>query len=111
MGTTAEVATLSNFPADYQQRYRQERYFRDDPVVRYCADNLPPLQVGRDCLGLCPDRGRGLTALSAASSTRRRTAAWHIAGHGKHAPLPKVGSAHRLTISRSIPNLISALNR
>jgi Response regulator containing a CheY-like receiver domain and an HTH DNA-binding domain len=62
-GTMAEVATLSNFPAAYQERYRQERYYRDDPVVGYCIDNLPPLRVGRDSLGLWPDRGRGLTAI------------------------------------------------
>jgi len=62
-GFEAEVATLSNFPADYQQRYRQERYYRDDPVVRYCIGNLPPLRVGRDSLDLWPDRGRGLTAI------------------------------------------------
>jgi DNA-binding CsgD family transcriptional regulator len=61
-GTPDEVANLSNFPAAYQERYRQECYYRDDPVVHYCADNLPPLQVGRDCLDLWPDRGQSLTA-------------------------------------------------
>jgi DNA-binding CsgD family transcriptional regulator len=63
MGAAAEVATLSNFPASYQKRYRQEHYYRDDPVVRYCTGNLPPLRVGRDSLGLWPDRGHGLTAI------------------------------------------------
>ncbi len=57
------VATLSNFPAAYQERYRRECYYRDDPVVRYCTKNMPPLLVGRDYLGQWPDRGRGLTAL------------------------------------------------
>jgi len=61
--TAAEVTTLSNFPAAYQERYRQEQYYRDDPVVRYCANNLPPLRVGRDALALWPDQGRGLTAI------------------------------------------------
>jgi DNA-binding CsgD family transcriptional regulator len=63
VGIETEVATLSNFPAAYQKRYHQERYYRDDPVVRYCIGNLPPLRVGRDSLGLWPDRGRGLTAI------------------------------------------------
>ncbi len=62
-GTAAEVATLSNFPAAYQKRYRQEHYYRHDPVVRYCVGNLPPLRVGRDSLGLWPDRGQGLTTI------------------------------------------------
>jgi len=52
------VPTLSNFPAAYR-----ERSHRHGPVVRYCIDNLPPLRVGRNCLGLWPDRGRGLPAI------------------------------------------------
>jgi len=63
VGIEPEVATLSNFPDVYQQRYRQELYYRDDPVVRYCIGNMSPLRVGRDCLGQWPDRGHGLTAI------------------------------------------------
>jgi Response regulator containing a CheY-like receiver domain and an HTH DNA-binding domain len=61
--TGVELANLSNFPSAYRERYRREHYHRDDPVVRYCIDNLPPLRVGRDFLGLWPNQGRGLTAV------------------------------------------------
>lgn len=60
-GMQAEVETLSNFPLDYQKRYRENRYYRDDPVVRHCIGSLAPLRVGRDSLPLWPDRGRKLT--------------------------------------------------
>lgn len=62
-GTPAEVETLSNFPAVYQQRYQQEQYYRDDPVVHHCIASLSPLQVGRDSLHLWPGQGRRLTAV------------------------------------------------
>ena len=61
VGASVEVETLSNFPAAYQQRYRTEQYYRDDPVVRHCISSLAPLRVGRDSLPLWPDRGRKLT--------------------------------------------------
>lgn len=62
-GLPGAVATLSNFPAAYQQRYSQKQYYRDDPVVHHCIGNLTPLRVGRDSLHLWPDRGRRLTAV------------------------------------------------
>jgi len=62
-GPEIEVETLSNFPAAYQDRYRQEQYHRDDPVVHHCVGSLSPLRVGRDCLDTWPDRGQGLTAI------------------------------------------------
>jgi hypothetical protein len=52
---------LSNFPAAYQQCYRAEQHYRNDPVVRHCMGSLAPLRVGRDSLPLWPDRGRQLT--------------------------------------------------
>jgi len=58
-----EVETLSNFPVAYQDRYRQEQYFRHDPVVHHCIGSLAPLRVGRDALDLWPDQGRSLTAI------------------------------------------------
>lgn len=58
-----EIVTLSNFPTAYQDRYRQEHYHRDDPVVRHCIDSLSPLPVGRDSLGLWPNGGRDLSAI------------------------------------------------
>lgn len=61
-GAGTEVETLSNFPASYQEHYRQEQYFRDDPVVRHCIRSLVPMRVGRECLAFWPDQGRGLTA-------------------------------------------------
>jgi len=62
-GAPTEVETLSNFPAVYQQRYQQEQYYRDDPVVHHCIGNLAPLRVGRDSLHLWPGQGRSLTAV------------------------------------------------
>lgn len=61
-GAPAEVETLSNFPAAYQQRYSQKQYYRDDPVVHHCIGSLSPLRVGRDSVHLWPDQGRWLTA-------------------------------------------------
>lgn len=60
-GAPAEVETLSNFPSAYQQRYRQQQYYRVDPVVHHCIGSLFPLRVGRDSIHLWPDRGRWLT--------------------------------------------------
>jgi len=60
-GSPGEVATLSNFPTAYQKRYREQQYYRDDPVVHHCIGNLAPLRVGRDSLHLWPNQGRGLT--------------------------------------------------
>jgi len=62
-GAPAGVETLSNFPADYQQRYSQQQYYRDDPVVHHCIGSLSTLRVGRDSLHLWPGQGRGLTAV------------------------------------------------
>lgn len=62
-GPEIKVETLSNFPAAYQDRYRQERYHLDDPVVHHCVGSLSPLRVGRDALPLWPGQGRGLTAI------------------------------------------------
>lgn len=61
--TETEVVTLSNFPVDYQLRYRQEHYHRQDPVVAHCITNLSPLLVGRDVIRFWPDQGRSLTAV------------------------------------------------
>ena len=61
-GPEIKVETLSNFPAAYQERYREQQYYRDDPVVHHCIGNLAPLRVGRDSLHLWPGQGRGLTA-------------------------------------------------
>jgi len=55
-----EVVTLSNFPAAYRERYRRERYSRDDPVVRHCVGSLSPRPVGRDAVAPWPG---GLTIL------------------------------------------------
>lgn len=62
-GPEIKVETLSNFPAAYQDRYRQERYHFDDPVVHHCVGSLSPLRVGRDSLHLWPGQGRSLTAI------------------------------------------------
>jgi LuxR family quorum-sensing transcriptional regulator LasR len=58
-----EVVTLSNFPTAYRNRYRQERYCRNDPVVRHCINSLLPRPVGRDALDQWPDCGRSLSAV------------------------------------------------
>lgn len=58
-----DVATLSNFPDAYQIRYRQERYYRQDPVVSHCIANLSPLLVGRDAVCLWKDKGAGLSPI------------------------------------------------
>jgi DNA-binding CsgD family transcriptional regulator len=57
------VVIMSNFPAAYQIRYRQERYYRQDPVVSHCIANLSPLLVGRDAVCSWPDKGWSLTPI------------------------------------------------
>ena len=60
-GALAEVETLSNFPAVYQQRYREKQYYRHDPVVHHCVAALTPRLVGRGFLHHWPERGQTLT--------------------------------------------------
>lgn len=58
-----EVVTRSNFPSAYQEIYRQEHYYRQDPVVKYCITNLPPFLVGRDAIRLWPKNKQSLSAV------------------------------------------------
>lgn len=58
-----DVETISNFPADYQDRYRKEHYCRHDPVVFHCLDHFAPLLVGRDAVHCWPDHGLSLTSV------------------------------------------------
>ncbi|MGB8603198.1 MAG: LuxR family transcriptional regulator [Rhizomicrobium sp.] len=52
-----DVTTLSTFPDAYNERYRQMRYHRADPVVRYCIESLSPCLVGLQALNLWPGCG------------------------------------------------------
>jgi DNA-binding CsgD family transcriptional regulator len=56
-----EVATFSNFPSHYQERYRKERYHLEDPVVRHCIDHVSARLIGPNSLPYWPDQGRVLT--------------------------------------------------
>ena len=58
-----EVETLSNFPADYQSRYRREQYHLHDPVVHHCIAHLTPLLVGRDAVRFWLDKGHSLSPI------------------------------------------------
>jgi DNA-binding CsgD family transcriptional regulator len=61
--TKTEIATLSNFPRDYQLYYHQKRYYRYDPLVSHCIANLSPLLVGCEAVSSWPDGGWTLTPI------------------------------------------------
>lgn len=56
-----EFAALSNFPENYQHRYRLDRYDRHDPVVAHCVARLTPQLVGREAVCCSAAMGRKLT--------------------------------------------------
>ncbi|MDR3440509.1 LuxR family transcriptional regulator [Telmatospirillum sp.] len=98
-----EVATLSNFPADYQIRYRQERYYRQDPVVHHCVVSLSPLLVGRDAVGFSPDQTLLMTPVQhrivdeAAACGMRTGIAIPLRSPGRH-PIAGMSLSNAMTL-------------